>query len=369
MDKKVKFLDLQEINRKYRDDILKNIRIVLESGSYILGNHVDEFEARFARYLGVKHCVGVGNGLDALILIFQAYKELGLMKDKDEVIVPANTYIASLLSITRNSLTPVLVEPDLKSYNIDADKIENKITPRTKAILAVHLYGQSANMERINLLAKKYGLKVIEDSAQAHGCQYQGKKTGSLGDAAGFSFYPAKNLGALGDAGAVTTHDECLAETLKALRHYGSEKKYYNRYKGVNSRLDEIQAAILKAKLKYLDEDNARRRQVANAYLNNINHRDVILPDVQEPLSHVWHLFVIRAANRDRLQQHLSAHGIETLIHYPVPPHKQGAYAEWNHLSLPITELIHAQVLSLPMGPVMRDEEVDKVVSAINSFK
>ncbi len=369
MENKIHFLNLKETNHKYLKELKTNILDVLESGRYISGSQVSEFELDFSKYIGVKHCVGVGNGLDALTLIFQAYKEWGLMKTGDQIIVPANTYIATILAITRNELIPVLVEPDPSTYNIDSEKIEEKITSKTKAVLAVHLYGQAADMDRICSLAKKHRFKVVEDSAQAHGALHQGKKTGAWGDGSGFSFYPAKNLGALGDAGAVTTDDDRLADSVRALRNYGSEKKYHNRYKGINSRLDEIQAAVLKVKLKYLDQENERRRQISAYYLKNINNKAVVLPEVRDPLSHVWHLFVIRTSLRDDLQRHLTAHGIETLIHYPVPPHKQAAYSEFNHLSLPITELIHNQVLSLPMGPAMHDEEVKQVAAAVNSFK
>jgi dTDP-4-amino-4,6-dideoxygalactose transaminase len=365
----VAFLDLKRTNRRHRKEIRKSLLAVAESGSYVLGAQVAGFEKRFAAYTGVKHCVGVGSGLDALSLIFLAYKELGWLKSGDEVIVPANTYIATLLAVSRSDLVPVPVEPDLRTYNIDPDRIEEKITRRTKVILAAHLYGRAADMGRIRALAKKKGLRVVEDAAQAHGSSFRGKKTGSLGDAAGFSFYPSKNLGALGDAGAVTTDDDALAGMLKTLRNYGSEKKYRNSRKGVNSRLDEMQAAVLTVKLRHLDKENGRRRKVAGYYLKHIRSRSVVLPEAPDPAAHAWHLFVIRTPYRDALRSHLTSRGIETLIHYPIPPHRQAAYAEWKRLSLPVTELIHDQVVSLPIGPAMRDGDVRKVVSAINDFK
>lgn len=369
MRKKISFLDVGEINRSHVPELQQCLLAVLKSGSYILGRQLDEFENCFAKYVGVKHCIGVANGLDALTLILQAYKELGSAKEGDEVIVPANTFIATILAISKNGLTPILVEPNLHTYNIDADKIEDKITSRTKIILAVHLYGRVADMKPLRVLAKKYGLKIVEDAAQAHGGLYGGRKTGSLGDAAGFSFYPTKNLGGAGDAGAITTNDGRLADILRALRNYGSEKKYYNRYKGFNSRLDEIQAAILKIKLKYLDQENGRRRKIAEFYLQNIRNQKIVLPKAASASSHVWYLFVVRTLYRDKLQRHLDAHGIETMIHYPVPPHKQRAYPEWNHLSLPVTELIHKQVLSLPLGLTMKLADMKRVTTAVNRFK
>ncbi len=370
MDKKVPFLDLRELNLRHLDEFKKGLESVVESGHYILGGQVEAFERAFAAYNGVRHCIGVGNGLEALSLIFQAYQEQGLLHAGDEVLVPANTYIASFLAVTRNGLAPVFVEPDDRTYNIDPAKMEEKITPRTKAVLVVHLYGQAAPMEPVRDLAKKKGLLVIEDAAQAHGAMYQRKRTGSLGQAAGFSFYPAKNLGALGDGGAVTTDDDALAEVVRHLRNYGSEKKYFNRYKGTNSRLDEVQAAFLSVKLKHLDRENERRRQIALFYTKHLDPKKVTLPDgPADASSHVWHLFVVRSPQRDVLRQHLSTHGIETLIHYPVPPHKQEAYKEFNHLSLPVTERIHEQVLSLPMGPLLSDEEARRVVEVVNGAK
>jgi dTDP-4-amino-4,6-dideoxygalactose transaminase len=375
----VPFLSLEQLNFPYRQEIEQGIDRVLTSGWYLLGNEVKAFEANFASYCGAKHCIGVANGLDALILILRAYKEMGIMQDGDEVIVPANTYIASILAISQNNLVPVLVEPNLETYNIDPFKIEEKITPKTRAILIVHLYGQNAMHPTIQLLADKYSLKIVEDSAQAHGAEYSdGKQTlraGAIGHASGFSFYPGKNLGALGDAGAVTTSDNELAQVIRSIANYGSAKKYINDYQGINSRLDEIQAAILSAKLVGLDADTKRRRAIAGYFINNIKHPDIILPslavgteEVPDNLSHSWHLFVVRATKRDALQQYLADNGIQTLIHYPIPPHKQAAYKEWNTLSFPVTELIHQQVLSLPISPVMTQEEVCFVVDTINKF-
>jgi dTDP-4-amino-4,6-dideoxygalactose transaminase len=364
----IPFLDLKKLNAQYRDELIEACTRVIDSGWYILGKEVEEFEKEFANYCGTKYAIGVGNGLDALTLILRAYKELGILSDGDEVIVPANTYIATILAITNNNLTPVLVEPDIDTYLIDPDKIEENITSKTKAIMAVHLYGQTCEMDKINEIAKKYNLKVIEDSAQSHGAYYKDKRSGNLADASGFSFYPGKNLGALGDAGAITTNDDQLAEVLKALRNYGSHKKYENIYKGVNSRLDEIQAAILRVKLKYLDEEIERRRKIARFYLENIKNDNVILPKVREDSNHVWHLFVIRTEKRDKFQKYLLDKGIHTLIHYPIPPHKQIAYKEWNDRSYPITEKISKEVLSLPISGVLTLEEAEKVIEAINEF-
>ncbi len=360
----VKFLDLKKINEQYRDEINKALNNAVDSGWYILGGQVEEFEREFAEYCGTKYCVGVGNGLDALSLILKAYD----FKPGDEVIVPANTYIASILAISQNSLTPVLVEPDINTYNIDPAGIEGKITEKTRAIMPVHLYGQVADMESINRIAQKYNLKVIEDAAQAHGAFLNNKRTGSLSDAAGFSFYPGKNLGALGDGGAVITNDGELAEKVRALGNYGSKIKYKNIYKGVNSRLDELQAAILRVKLKYLDADNRKRREIAGYYLENIENNGITLPKCANKESHVWHLFVIRTQNRDDLQNYLSGNNIQTVIHYPVPAHKQNAYGEWNHLNLPITEKIHNEVLSLPISPVLTKEEAGTVVNIISNY-
>lgn len=370
----IKFLDLQKITQKYQDEITESIIRVVNSGWYLLGEEVKSFEKEFADYINCKHCVGVANGLDALILVIRAYKELGIFKDGDEIIVPANTYIASILSISANNLIPVLVEPDILTYNIDFTKIEEKITSKTKAIMPVHLYGQAVAMDKIVDIAKKYNLKIIEDSAQAHGAVYKNKKTGNWGNANGFSFYPGKNLGALGDAGAITTNDDELADLVRAISNYGSQKKYINDYKGVNSRLDEIQAAVLRVKLKYLDQDNQRRREIASYYSSSIKNDKIILPSINNlqsnlhDLSKVWHLYIIRSQDRDKLHQYLSNNNIQTIIHYPIPPHKQNAYKEYSSSVYPITEKIHKEVLSLPISPVMTDSEVEKVVETINKL-
>lgn len=365
----VEFLSLKNVTAMHAEEIHKRVSKVIDSGWYLQGNQVAQFEESYAKYIGTKHCVGVANGLDALIWIFRAYLELGVMRPGDEVIVPANTYIASILSITENGLIPVLVEPNLETYELDASKIEEKISNRTKAIFIVHLYGRCAYNEQIGALCRKYGLKLIEDNAQAHGCQYEGKMTGALGDAAGHSFYPGKNLGAFGDAGAVTTDDADLAATIRSLANYGSSKKYVFKYKGRNSRLDEIQAAVLSVKLKYLDEDNQRRKEIAKRYMAEIKNKDIMLPVVDDWTQNVFHIFPIRCANRDGLQKYLLDNGIHTIIHYPIPPHKQEAYKEWNNLSYPITELIHDQELSLPISQAMSDEEVDYVIKIINAWK
>jgi len=364
----IPFLDLKKLNAQYRDELIEACTRVIDSGWYILGKEVEEFEKEFANYCGTKYAIGVGNGLDALNLILRAYKELVILSNGDEVIVPANTYIATILAITNNNLTPVLVEPNVDTYLIDPNKIEENITPKTKAIMVVHLYGQTCEMDKINGIAKKYNLKVIEDSAQSHGAYYKDKRSGNLADASGFSFFPGKNLGALADAGAITTNDDQLVEVLKALRNYGSHKKYENIYKGVNSRLDEIQAAILRVKLKYLDEEIERRRKIARFYLENIKNDNIILPKVREDSNHVWHLFVIRTEKRDKLQKYLLDKGIHTLIHYPIPPHKQVAYKEWNNKSYPITEKISKEVLSLPISGILTLEEAEKIVKVVNEF-
>jgi dTDP-4-amino-4,6-dideoxygalactose transaminase len=333
---------------------------------------VKSFESEYGSFIGSKHCIGVANGLDALRLILKAYIELSLIREGDEIIVPANTYIASILAITDNGLVPVLVEPDLNTYNIDPYKIEEKVTSRTRGIMIVHLYGQNATHDEILRLVKKYKLKLIEDNAQAQGCHYGDKRTGSLGDASGHSFYPGKNLGALGDAGAVTTDDDELADVIRTLANYGSKVKYENLYKGLNSRLDEIQAAFLRVKLPRLDADNQSRREIAQNYISNITNQSIILPATHnlQPATdytgHVWHQFVIRTKSRDILQQYLHENGIQTLIHYPVPPHKQLAYKELSNLNLPITEQIHKEVLSLPMSPMMNSEEISFIVDRIN---
>jgi dTDP-4-amino-4,6-dideoxygalactose transaminase len=364
----IPFLDLKSINLRHKTELEAAFRRVLESGQYILGKEVEAFEQEFAAYCGMRHCVGVASGLDALTLILSGYKILGIMQEGDEVIVPANTYIATILAISHNRLTPVLVEPDIRTYNIDPARIEEKITSKTRAILPVHLYGQMADMAPILDIASRCKLKVIEDAAQAQGAIYQGKRAGSLGDAAGFSFYPGKNLGALGDGGAVTTDDDRLAETIRVLRNYGADKKYRNKYKGLNSRLDEVQAALLSVKLKTLDADNARRREIARYYFENIKNDKIILPEIKKEEGHVFHLFVIRSPERDKLHAHLQEHGVDTLIHYPIAPHKQEAYAEWNHQEFPITERIHSEVLSLPISPAMTEGEVEDTVTVINNY-
>ncbi|GLS89614.1 aminotransferase [Psychromonas marina] len=369
----IPFLDLKKINAQYQAELKEACARVIDSGWYVLGNEVAEFEKEFATYCETEHCLGVANGLDALILILRAYIELGVMQKGDEVIVPSNTYIASILAISENGLVPVLVEPDVNTFNLDPKLIEKAVNEKTKAILTVHLYGQVTAMDEINFVANKYNLKVIEDCAQAHGAIYRDKenkckKVGSLGDAAGFSFYPGKNLGALGDAGAVTTNDQELAKTIRALSNYGSHKRYENIYQGINSRLDEIQAAMLSVKLKYLNEEITHRRRITNRYLSEINNSDIILPTIQSQESHVWHLFVIQSGNREKLQEYLTKAGIQSLIHYPIPPHQQLAYSEMSNLNLPITEKMHSQVLSLPVDPTLSDNDVSNIIKVINKF-
>jgi dTDP-4-amino-4,6-dideoxygalactose transaminase len=411
----IKFLDIQKITVSFEPELSLAIDRVVKRGWFLLGEEVSAFEKEYAAYIGSKHCIGVANGLDALRLILKAYIEMGVIKEEDEVIVPANTYIASILAITDNRLKPVLIEPDINTYNLDISLIEQHITSRTRAIMVVHLYGQACWSAQLEEIAKKYNLKIIEDNAQAAGAIVQSsrfkvqglssipnlepetwklkpetyERTGSLGHAAGHSFYPGKNLGALGDSGAVTTSDDELAAVIRAIANYGSSKKYVNEFKGLNSRLDEIQAAILRVKLPRLDADNQRRREIAQYYLNNIKNPNIILPQINgtelsaqsleqnlsilhpEPyaLSHIWHLFVIRTLHRDRLQQYLADYGVQALIHYPIPPHKQQAYKELNNLNLPRTEKIHREVLSLPINQVMSDKEVFEVAEAINDFR
>lgn len=369
----IPFLDLKNINQQYRDELIAACARVIDSGWYIGGQELENFEHNFAKYCATQHAIGVANGLDALILVLRAWKELGRLKAGDEVIVPSNTYIASILAISANDLIPVLVEPQLHDFNLDPAKIEAAITAKTKVILPVHLYGQLAAMPEIMTIAKKHNLLVLEDSAQAHGAQIQGVKAGAWGDASGFSFYPGKNLGALGDAGAITTNDPELASMLRALRNYGSHEKYKNLVQGVNSRLDEIQAAMLDIKLKHLETEIQQRRAIADVYLKQISHPDIILPlaqvDAQSQLQHVWHLFVIRTTQRQALQQYLADHGVQTLIHYPIPPHQQQAYREWNHLSYPISEQLHAEVLSLPIGPTMTRQDAEKIAQLCNTFQ
>lgn len=365
----VKFLDLQKVTQKYSKEVHRAISRVVDSGWYLQGKENEAFEIDYANYIGTKYAIGCANGLDALIWIFRAYIEMGVMKIGDEIIVPANTYIASILAISENGLKPVLVEPDIQTYQIDDSKIEMSITRRTKGILIVHLYGQCAYTEKIGDLCKKYDLKLIEDNAQAHGCKFHGKKTGSLGDAAGHSFYPGKNLGAFGDAGAVTTNDDELANLVRAVANYGSYKKYVFKYCGRNSRLDEIQAAVLGVKLKYLDEDVAIRKEVAKYYIKNITNTQIITPIVSDWDAHVFHIFPILCKQRDKLQKYLSENGIQTIIHYPVPPHKQECYKEWNDMSFPITEQIHNEELSLPISPVLDLDELAYVVKIINKYR
>ncbi len=370
----IPFLDLKSINAQYRAELIEACSNVIDSGWYVQGNEHKAFEKEFAEYCGTKYAIGVANGLDALTLILRAYKELGVMEDGDEVIVPSNTYIASILAISENNLVPVLVESDIETYLLDPLKIEEKITAKTKAIMPVHLYGQTCDMDAINTIAKKYNLKVIEDSAQSHGAYYKEKRSGNLGDASGFSFYPGKNLGALGDGGAVTTNDAELAETIRALGNYGSHQKYENLYKGTNSRLDEMQAAMLRVKLRYLEKETENRRKIAAYYLENISYEHIILPtqhessNVKDQKNHVWHVFVIRTPHRDALQKFLLDKGVQTLIHYPIPPHHQLAYKEWNNESFPISEQIHKEVLSLPISGIQSLEDTKKITDIINTW-
>lgn len=365
----VKFLDLQAVTAKYADEIQAAVKRVVDSGWYLQGAENKRFERNYAQYTGTRHAVGCANGLDALLWIFRAYIEMGVMSPGDQIIVPANTYIASILAITENGLVPVLVEPRLDTYQIDEQEIEKAITPHSKGVLIVHLYGQCAYTDKIGEICKRHGLKLIEDNAQAHGCRFAGKRTGSLGNAAGHSFYPGKNLGAFGDAGAVTTDDEALAETIRTLANYGSSKKYVFKYTGRNSRLDEIQAAVLDVKLSHLEEDIAARKQVARYYVEHIHNPRIVLPKIDDWDAHVFHIFPIRSAERDRLQEYLTQRSIQTIIHYPIPPHKQECYKEWNEMTFPITEKIHAEELSLPMSPVMTREEMQEVAETINDFK
>lgn len=364
----VKFLDLEKINNTHASEIGNAMMRVLNSGWYLRGKETESFEKAYADFIGTKYAIGVGNGLDALTLILMAYMEMGIMKPGDEIIVPANTYIASILAISRAGLVPVLVEPDPDTLQIDEDLIESHMTPKTKGIMIVHLYGQCAYTDKISEICVRNNLKLIEDNAQAHGAIYKGKRTGSLGDAAGHSFYPGKNLGALGDAGAVTTDDEMLADTIRALGNYGSEKKYVFNMRGLNSRIDEIQAAILNEKLPFLDKDNSRRREIAKRYLNEIKNPEINLPKISSGIDNVFHIFPIFTKHRDTLQKYLKDNDIETIIHYPVPPHKQRCYKDFHNLHLPVTEKIHMEELSLPISPVMEDREIDKVIEKINGF-
>jgi len=365
----IKFLDLQKITQKYSDEIHDAVLRAVDSGWYLQGKENSVFETNYSKYIGTDYCIGVANGLDALRLILRSYIEMGIMNEGDEIIVPANTYIASILAISDNRLIPVLVEPSIKTLEIDDTKIESAITTNTKGIMIVHLYGQCAYTDKIGEICAKYNLKLIEDNAQAHGCLFNGKKTGSLGDASGHSFYPGKNLGAFGDAGAVTTNNYNLAKMVRTLANYGSHVKYIFDFKGLNSRMDEIQAAVLNVKLKHLDEDLELRKNIARFYLNNIKHPDINLPLVRDWNGHVFHLFPILCPDRDELQKYLTENGIQTLIHYPIPPHKQGCYLGWNALTFPITEKIHDEELSLPMSPVLTEDEVKFVVNIINKWK
>ena len=365
----IPFLSLQKITESFEPALSQKINEIVKNGWYIHGAECMAFEKSFAQFCGVNHCIGVGNGLEALKLILRAYKLLGVFEEGDEIIVPSNTFIATILAVSAENLTPVFVEPDIDDYLIDVKKIEEKITKNTKAIMPVHLYGRLCNMEAISALAKQYNLKVIEDAAQAHGAKQTEKRSGSFGDAAGFSFYPGKNLGCLGDGGCVTTDDDELADAVRKLANYGSSIKYVHEYKGENSRLDEIQAAVLSVKLERLDEDNDRRRQIAAMYNTGIKNKAIALPKLHHTEEHVWHIYCIRVKNRKAFIEYLNTCGIETVIHYPTPPHKQSAYKEFYHLYLPISEKIHAEVLSLPMSPLLTDEEVNYVIEKVNEWK
>ncbi|WP_291129234.1 DegT/DnrJ/EryC1/StrS family aminotransferase [Flavobacterium sp. UBA7682] len=373
----IKFLDLHKINLPYQTAFQEKMQQFLDKGWFVLGDEVKTFERDFAQYCGAKYCIGVGNGLDAMVLIFKGYIQLGKLQKDDEVIVPANTYIASILAILQADLVPVLVEPKLETYNLNPDLIAERITSKTKAILAVHLYGQLAEMDKINSIAKQHNLLVVEDAAQAHGAamnyesqitNYELRKSGNLSNAAAFSFYPAKNLGSLGDAGGITTNDADLAKVIFALRNYGSEQKYYNEFIGINSRLDELQAAFLNVKLPHLDTENQKRKAIVKRYVAEIKNDKITLPYWNGSNNHVFHLFVIRTQNREDLQDYLKQKNIETLIHYPIPSHQQKALAQWNSLSFPITEKIHREVLSLPLSPVMTEEEVTSVIQILNQY-
>ena len=365
----IKFLDLQKINLLYQQEIEEKLIKVFRSGWYLMGEEVKNFENNLANYIGAKHAIGVANGLDALRLIFRAYIELGVMKAGDEVIVPANTYIASILALSDNGLVPVLVEPDDTTFNLDITKIEDVITPKTKAILIVHLQGRIVFSEELKSIAAKHNLKIVEDNAQAIGATWKGIKSGNLGDAAGFSFYPGKNLGALGDAGAVTTNNDDLAKAIRAIANYGSNQKYVNIYKGLNSRLDEIQAAVLDVKLKYIDQENETRRVIAKRFFSEINNPKITLPEnPSDENEHVWHVFVVRCKERDVLQTYLTERGIQTIIHYPIPPHQQEAYKEFKDLSFPITEAMHNEVLSLPISSILTEDEITEIINVVKQF-
>lgn len=365
----VPFLDLRAAHARYVDELKAAAARVIDSGHYVLGEELAAFEREFATWCGVRHALGVGSGLDALALILRGYLGLGALAEGDEVIVPGNTFIASFLAVSANRLVPVPVEPDPVSFNLDPACVAAAIGPRTRAIMAVHLYGQLADMPALVVLARRHGLLLIEDAAQAHGATRDGRKAGAFGDAAAFSFYPAKNLGALGDGGAVVTGDARLAERVAALRNYGSDTKYHHLFQGVNSRLDEIQAALLRVKLRHLDEDVALRRRVARRYRDGIRHPQIALPEVAHEEQHAWHLFVVRCHRRDALQRHLQAQGVQSQVHYPVPPHRQPAYAELREAWLPLTERLHEEVLSLPLGPSLGEDAVARVIAACNAFE
>jgi len=364
----IKFLDIGKINSQYQNELKEAANRVIDSGWYLMGKELENFEQSYADFCQVKYCLGVANGLDALRLIFKAYIEMGIMEKGDEVIVPANTYIASVLAISDNDLVPVFVEPNEETFNLDVSLLNQALTKKTKAVLTVHLYGQISIDEQLLIFCSKNNLKLIEDAAQSHGATWNNKISGGIGDAAGHSFYPGKNLGALGDAGAVTTNDSELAKVISALRNYGSFVRYENQYQGLNSRLDEIQAAFLSVKLKYIQKDIKTRRRIANYYLNNIKNENIILPTLIEEKGHVWHLFVIRTPNREELQNYLSKNGIQTLIHYPIPVHKQEAYNEFKNLIFPITEEIHRNILSLPIGAHIKKEDIISIVNILNCY-
>lgn len=365
----VKLLDLQAITAMHGDEYKEAVNRVIDSGWFLQGNENKQFEEDYAKYIVTKHCIAVANGLDALYLLMRGYKEMGIMEDGDEIIVPANTYIATIIAITRNNLVPVLVEPTWEHLEIDVDQIEQHITPKTKGVMIVHLYGRIAYNDKLAEICKKHGLKLMEDCAQSHGCTWKGVKTGALGDAAAHSFYPGKNLGAFGDAGAVTTNDADLASIIRALANYGSQKKYVFKYVGMNSRMSEIDAAVLSIKLRYLDEDNKKRQRLAAYYYEHINNPLITLPKRISDENNVYHQFPIFCERRDELQEYLKEKGVQTLIHYPIPPHKQECYIEWHEQSYPITENIHAQELSIPMNQVISQTEAEEVVKIINSFK
>lgn len=365
----IKFLDLQKINQRHKSQFIKVTKKIIQNGWFVNGEELNLFEQEFANYCNTKYAIGVANGLDALSIIIRSYIELDEISEGDEIIVSSHTYIASILAITENRCIPIMVEPDERTFLIDPDQIEKKITNKTKAIMPVHLYGQICDMDKINLIAKDYNLKVIEDSAQSHGAYFKNKRAGNLGNASGFSFYPGKNLGALGDGGIITTNEKKLAEVVRSISNYGSKEKYVNNYKGLNSRLDEIQAGILRIKLKELDTDNTKRQKIAASYLEEINNPKIILPLSPKNIkSHVWHLFVIRTKNRKRLKNYLLKNKVESSIHYPIPPHKQDAFKEFDNLSLPKTEKIHHEVLSLPISPVLKESEVNKIIKLLNSY-